>query len=285
MLPILIDFGPIKVYSYGLMIAVGFLISLNLIRRDATRKGFDPDAVETMVLWTFFWGLAGTRVLYIIMFPEGYSWSDPIGWIAIWRGGLVFQGAVPPAIIFCFFYLRKKKMNFRKTADLVFPYLPLGHAFGRMGCFLNGCCYGARTDVPWGVCFRRVPWDITKEATGSPAFLDHARRYADISLTDHWSHPVHPTQLYSVFALLFFFVVMFYVRKRWHPFDGFLMPLYFVMYGIFRFFVEFLRGDHNPTHFGSLSDQQIFCILFVLFALGLFVYFKVTARKPASSAE
>lgn len=279
MFPVLVELGPFKVHAYGLMIALGFLLSMHLVKRDAARSGMNPHAIGDMVFWSFLIGLAGTRALHILMYSRDYSWRDPLGWIAIWKGGLVFQGAVPPVAIFCWYYLRKKRMSFRKTADLVFPYVALGHAFGRLGCFLNGCCYGIRTTLPWGIPFRRVPWNTSLPPTGSPAYLDHCRTYSDLSYQDHWSYPVHPTQLYEMIFLLSLFALLLHLRKKQHLFDGFSMPVYFVFYGVYRFFAELLRGDHNPTHLaGALSDQQIICILFVLFGSASFFWFRT---RPA----
>jgi len=283
MLPIVYDLGPVAIHSYGLMMAVGFIVALFFIQRDAEKAGLDPKVLGDLTFWSLLVGLAGARVLHVFMFPEGYSWSSPLGWIAVWKGGLVFQGALPPVLVFIYVYLRKHKTDPWKSLDVIMPYVALGHGIGRVGCFFNGCCYGNRTDLPWGIPFRRVPWDTSVTATGSPAFLDHFRRYGELSATDHWSYPVHPTQLYSLIALVGLCLLMLYLRKKWHPFDGFLLPFYFAVYGVYRFFVEFLRGDHNPTSFGSLSDQQLFSILLFALGLGFFLYFYRRAQLRKSS--
>ncbi|HEO72475.1 MAG TPA: prolipoprotein diacylglyceryl transferase [Candidatus Hydrogenedentes bacterium] len=270
MFPTLLKVGPVTFHSYGLMIAVGFLAAFTMVKRDARKQGIDPQFANEMWLWALLWGIAGTRILHIIMFPDAYSWKDPLGWIAIWRGGLVFQGALPPAILYGWYYARKHEMRFWTLVDLIVPYIPLAHAFGRVGCFLNGCCYGKRTELPWGISFPRVPWNLSVSPTGSPAYLDHCRRFALSHASDHWSYPVHPTQLYSVAALLCICATVVLIRDKWHPFAGVSMPAYFTLYGAFRFFVEFLRGDHNPTHFGAFSDQQVFSLLLVAGGLILF---------------
>ncbi len=275
MLPILFKIGPIPIHSYGLMIAIGFLTAIYLVQRDAVKAGLDPKVFADGAFWVLPLGIAGTRLLHIVMFPEGYSWGDPLGWIAVWRGGLVFQGGPPVAIVFIWFYLKKKNVSFWKASDIVVPYLAMAHGLGRVGCFLNGCCYGAPSDLPWAFPYRRVPWDISLPATGSPAYLDHLRRFPDMTPMDHWSHAIHPTQLYGVVGLLMLCGILLYLRKHWNPFDGFLLPTYFVIYGIGRFVVEFFRGDHNPTHVLDLSDQQIFS---VAFALGSVVLFAIMRR-------
>jgi len=270
------------------MIALGFLAALFFIKRDAARSGIDVAVVTDMTFWGLLIGIAGTRLLHIIMFPDYYSWRDPVGWIALWRGGLVFQGGPPLVAVFCYFYLRHYKQPIWKTADIIFPYVALGHAFGRMGCFLKGCCYGARTDLPWGVRFPRVPADLSVYPTDSPAFLDHARSYPEVSISsDLWSLPVHPTQLYSVVALIALCLVLLLLRKKWHPFYGFTMPVYFVFYSTYRFFVEFVRADHNPNHFGdSFSDQQVFCLVTIVVGiLMFFVMKKYCSPYPENSSN
>ena len=280
MLPVLFKIGPVPVFAYGLMIATGFLLGLFFIKRDAERQGIKPEVIVDGAFWCLMLGLIGARLLHIIMFPGEYSFSDPLGWIAIWHGGLVFQGCIPGPIIFALVYLRVKKISFWKVADIVFPYIPLGHAFGRLGCFLNGCCYGQRTDLPWGIPFRRIPSDLSQPANGSPPFLDHRLRYG-LPADAQWSLPVHPTQLYSAAGLLMIFAVMMYVKRNFTLFRGWALPSYLMLYSFFRFFVEFIRGDHNPSNFGFgvLSDQQIFCIVSFIFGAALFVYMRQRARR------
>jgi len=262
------------------MIAIGFLTSLYLIQRDSRKAGIDPQVVSNMAFWCLLLGIAGTRLLHIIMFPETYAWNDPVGWIAIWRGGLVFQGAVPPVVLYCWFAVRKHHISFWKLADVAMPYVPLAHAFGRIGCFLNGCCYGRTTSVPWAIRFPRVPWDLSKPATGSPAFLDHCQQYGSLSINaDHWSFPVHPTQLYGAAGLAATCLLLLYIRKRWHPVPGLTFPLYFIFYGSGRVFVEFFRGDHNPTILRVLTSQQVISFLFVIFGV-LLLLVLLARRQP-----
>jgi phosphatidylglycerol:prolipoprotein diacylglycerol transferase len=287
MLSTLLKIGPVTIHSYGLMIAIGFLVTLRLTQRDAERSGVDPQVIGTLALWGLVFGIVGARLLHILMYPEGYGWSDPVGWIAIWRGGLVFQGALPAGAVYIAYGCRRYKLPFWRIADLTMPYFALAHAFGRIGCFLNGCCYGVRTDLPWGIRFPRVPWDVSQPATGSPAYYDHCQRYSGLSMnTDHWSYPVHPTQLYGVAGLVALCLILLYLRKHWHPFDGVLMPIYLMFYGTGRFFVEFLRGDHNPMVFGFLSEQQLISVLYGAIGIVLFAFlFQRASAKGATARE
>jgi phosphatidylglycerol:prolipoprotein diacylglycerol transferase len=280
MIPVLLELGPFKIHSYGLMIAIGFLTSLYFIQRDAKKVGIDPIRFSNMAYIALPLGIAGTRLAHIIMFPESYSWSDPIGWIAVWKGGLVFQGGPPVAMIFVYFYLKKHKISFWKAADVIMPYLALGHAFGRVGCFLNGCCFGKVTDVPWAITY---PKHMNEEGliTGSDAFKAHIVDFSDITIASTHSHPIHPAQLYAVFGLMLLCGTLLYLRKHWHPFVGFTFPMYFIIYGVHRAIIEHFRGDSNPVHILNLTDQQVFGLLFSLLGVALFFILRNLSAKDA----
>lgn len=271
--PILFQIGPLKFYMYGLMIAIGFILILTLMQRDAKRVGIDPNQISEMAFWVLFLGVVACRLLHIIMYPEGYSWNDPIGWIAVWNGGLVFQGAIPAALIYIYFALRRRGLPFWEVADLTVPYVPLAQAFGRVGCLFNGCCFGQRADhLPWAIQF---PPD-------SPPYVAHVHEYPEFPADAALSYPVHPTQLYSVVLLVGMSVVMLLMRNRWKPFIGFALPMYFMLYGVKRFIVEHYRGDDNPTNlgFGLITNQQMFCVL--MFLVGAVLFWTVMKKNYTS---
>jgi len=277
MFPTLLELGPVTLHMYGLMIAVGFLIALHFMRKDAEEQlGIAPDAMTHMALFAMFWGVLGTRLLHIIMFPDAYSWNDPIGWINLQKGGLVFQGALPATLAYAVWTLRRRKISFLAMCNVVFPWIPLAQAFGRMGCFFNGCCYGVRSEAPWALQF----------PPGSPP---HAAHYGfGVNQADAWSHAIHPTQLYSVILLLVIAIVLFLVRMRWNLFPGALLPLYLMLYGIKRFIVEIYRGDGNPTGLGLgiMTNQQVFSLLFVLVGAALFAWlWRKGTAGPADQAK
>lgn len=282
MLPILFNIGPLPIHAYGLMIAIGFLAALYFIQRECRKADIDPDVIGNAAMYSLILGIAGTRVLHIIMFPEYYSWSRPLGWFAIWEGGLVFQGGPPPVLLFLYFYFKKHKISFWKVIDIAAPYLALGHGIGRIGCFLNGCCYGKRTDAALGVAFRRIPGDPSVEPNGSPPYLDQLREGL-IDSHAHWSLPVHPTQLYESAGLILLCFLMLAIRKAWRPFDGFMLAVYFVTYGLLRFTIEFFRGDDNPTRIAGLSDQQVFSLSFALLGVAFFAYMLWRKRRSPAA--
>lgn len=272
MYPTILNLGPITLHSYGLMIAVGFIVCLYFMQRDARRVGVNPQDIADMAFWTLVLGVVATRFTHIVMFPEHYSLSDPFGWIDVRRGGLVFQGAIPAAVIYVSWSLRRRNLSFRTVADVVMPYVPVAQAFGRIGCYLKGCCHGDRADeLLWGIKF---PVD-------SPAYLAHQSRYASFPPDSEWSYAVHPTQLYSVLLLLGMCAVMILLRRK-RPFEGITFPFYFILYGICRFIVEIYRGDGNPTlslFSIELSTQQVFCVVMILFGVGaLYVMHRLRDR-------
>jgi len=268
----LLDLGFVKLHSYGLMIAIGFLLCLYGIQHDAKKIGLKPEAINDMAIKVLILGVIGTRVLHIIMFPQYYSWTDPIGWINLTRGGLVFQGAIPPVLVYLIWTFKKRGLNFNTMLDIATPYVPLAHGFGRIGCFLNGCCFGKPADdLPWAMQFPK----------GSPPYHLHATLPEFDSASRMWSYPVHPTQLYAAIGLFLLFALLWLLRKHWNPFTGFLLPTYVVLYGVLRFIMEMYRGDGNPTQFayGLLTDQQLFAVLMGLVGVAWFVILQQRARR------
>jgi phosphatidylglycerol:prolipoprotein diacylglycerol transferase len=263
----------LPIHTYGTLIAVGFLLALHFITRDAKKAGLDPEAVNSMAIYGLILGLVGTRVRYIMMFPEQFSWSEPLEWFAIWQGGLVFEGAVPPVVVFVILYMRWKRISPGAAFDVIVPYVPLAHAFGRMGCFAYGCCYGRVTTVPWAVSF----------PAGSPAHRHQMLRFEDLPADAAQSLPVHPTQLYSVGGLLALFGLLLLLRKTWRPFSGFTLPVWLAGYGLFRFGVEFFRGDNPRVYWNDqLSAQQVFSLALVVLGVAVFFVMRHWTRRTAA---
>jgi phosphatidylglycerol---prolipoprotein diacylglyceryl transferase len=276
MYPVLYELGPIKLHTYGLMIAIGFLSALHLSMREYRQRGWDEDRILFHAFWGLLLGVAGTRLLHIILYPENYSWSDPVGWIALWRGGLVFQGCLPVIFIYTYFGFKKLGVPYWAGMDIAIAYVPLAQAFGRVGCFFYGCCFGMRgDDLPWAIQFPK----------GSPAYNAHLSRFADFSHTAPASCPVHPTQLYSVAGLLAILALILALRWKWHPFDGFVVALYAMLYGMLRFVLEMYRADENPTGLtgGVLTDQQVFCVVMFLCGAALFLWRRVRVKRAKTA--
>ena len=141
MYPVLFKIGPIQVYSYGVMLALAFLVVAFLARRRAFSLGMNGDDILDLCIWLIVSGVIGGRILFILLNLDYYR-DNPIETVMLWRGGLVWYGGLIAAIIAAIIFLTAKKMPVLKTGDLMMPYVALGQSIGRIGCFLNGCCYG-----------------------------------------------------------------------------------------------------------------------------------------------
>lgn len=229
--PVLFSIGFLTIYSFGAVIAVGYLLAAALVWVDARRAGKDPVVLLDLGVGLMLSALLGGRVLYILLHLEDYL-KDPLEGFKIQHGGLVFYGGFAGALLFVFVFIRKRKLPLWKTLDAIVPYAVLVHAFGRIGCFLNGCCYGKPTHLFWGVFF--------------PG--QHYR--------------IHPTQLYESFFLFVLFGLLRIVSRRKIRGEGSLFCLYLFSYGLFRFGIEFLRGDQE-TFFWNFTLPQLFSVVLV----------------------
>ncbi len=240
--PILFKIGPVVIYSYGVMIAVAFLSSMYLISRSAQKAGISIENIADLGLALLISGIVGARLLYVLTEIEYYR-ANPLEIVMIWKGGLVFYGGFIAAFVCGWVVLKRNKMPVLKTCDHIIPYLALGQAIGRIGCFLNGCCFGKPTNLPWGMIFPK----------GSIA--------GDIYPAIH----IHPTQLYSVYTNFLIFAILL-LFGNWKKFDGQILYLYFILYSVSRFLIEFLRAD-NPQILLGLTISQVICV--VLFLVGI----------------
>ncbi|MDP8229346.1 MAG: prolipoprotein diacylglyceryl transferase [Candidatus Electryoneaceae bacterium] len=222
--PVIFAIGPFQLHSYGLMMFVAFAAGLILASVRAKRAGISPQVVMDLTVWLMIGGLAGARLAYVLFHVDEFQgrWWDTISPIqsdgTIGIAGLVVLGGVIAAIPTMWWFLRRRNIPFLKMADIMMPSLALGIAIGRIGCLLNGCCFGQPTDLPWGIVFPHICY------AGSV--------YPGLS--------IHPTQLYSVGYSAIIAVVLL-LRTSHRRFEGELFYLFFVLYGIARFGVETVR--------------------------------------------
>lgn len=243
MKPVLFSFGVLHLYSYGLCIATGVLLSLFLMKHRALQEGFPkPEEVFDMAFAILVWGFLGARFFYVIQNFSYYA-AEPLKIFAVWEGGLIFYGGVITAFGGFHLLIRKKRLPFWRALDFIVPYGALTHAFGRIGCFLNGCCYGKTCDLPWAVRFPGL------------------------------SHAVHPTQIYEALYDLALFAFLLVRRKR-ARFDGEIALLYFLLYGMGRYLIEFLR-EPGWMWLGFTSNQW----LSVAIMVAAFTLFQSRRRK------
>jgi len=224
--------GTYRAASYGVMIVIGFLLCLWLLRRRGRRMGLNPLVLYDMAILILLCGIVGARLFYVIdNWQSGGFDKDPWLIIRIDKGGLAFFGGLAGGIGALWYMVKTRGLSLLPTLDVGASLVPLGHAFGRMGCFLFGCCYGKVTDAWTGVCFPR----------GSPAYL-HQLAEKQIRADATRSLPVHPTQLYELtFNLFFFGLLSWLLWRRRRP--GQIAWAYLTGYGCWRFFNEFFRDD------------------------------------------
>jgi phosphatidylglycerol:prolipoprotein diacylglycerol transferase len=214
--------GSLSVHWYGILVAVGFLAGLWTAGRRAKLVGISPETIHDLGPWLIIGGILGGRVLYVISYWREQFADNPFPEIfMIQHGGLVFYGGLIGATLATMFYIRWKKLPLWKLADILAPSIALGYVFGRLGCFMNGCCYGRECDLPWGVTY--PPGHPTKGV------------------------PVHPTQIYDSLLNLGFYVFLAWLFRH-KKFDGQVFAVYLIGYAILRSFVEYFRGDY-PVHY------------------------------------
>ncbi|MEK7309988.1 MAG: prolipoprotein diacylglyceryl transferase [Planctomycetota bacterium] len=281
---------------------IGFFIPFAMQYRK-NRKQEKPSSLFAfavffkLIILSFITAIVSARFIYLLMHRSDrdlnglplYDW----GVFYVWHGGLVFYGGVILAIFSIIYYLKKNQISVLKIGDLLMPGMLLGLAFGRIGCFLNGCCYGKIAQhLPWSVSFPMIS-NAKGEITGSPAFIDHVHQEL-IPNSALMSLPVHPAQLYESLLVVVFFVILsiIWVRKKRfddkgnpvEPKHGFIIAYAGMLYGIERLSVEFLRGD-NKSFITSISYSQWVSVgLFVVGAI-LFFWLKRHYGKAVATTD
>jgi phosphatidylglycerol---prolipoprotein diacylglyceryl transferase len=229
----------------------------------AKREKLEASSVYGLAAWLFLGGVIGARALFVIQYPE--TIHSPVDFIRSWEGGNVFYGCIMGGLVGSLIYWSRRPFPFWPMADAVAPALAVGITLGRIGCFLNGCCYGSTCDVPWAVRFprRAHAWLAQIEQGVLPPIAD-------------FSLPVHPTQLYAAFAGAMILAILsaYYPRRR-H--DGEVMALLMILYPITRWPMESLRGDEAAI-FGGMTLSQNISVGLLLLGLAFWVRL---VRRPA----
>ncbi|GAB4275962.1 MAG: prolipoprotein diacylglyceryl transferase [Candidatus Rifleibacteriota bacterium] len=234
---------PITAYYYGCLMTLAFVFALMLLRFNMKKAGINQEYFIDFALIIALSSIVGARILYILLYPEQFS--SIRDYLAIHEGGLVFYGGFLAACTTTIAFARWKKIKIAQILDSIAPSLALGHAIGRIGCFLNNCCYGAITNWPRIYCLPNEQHDIYR----------------------------HPTQLYEsafLFALAVFLQLRLHLEynsseKR----RGKIALLYFSSYSFFRFLIEFIRGDDRGVFFTPLhlSISQIISLALLIVSM------------------
>ncbi|MBM4275794.1 MAG: prolipoprotein diacylglyceryl transferase [Deltaproteobacteria bacterium] len=233
MYPVLLEWGPLRVFTYGFFLAIAFLSAIYVSAREAKRLGLPVSRFYDLCFYIVLAALIGSRLAYVILDLPLFL-ANPLKIFALWEGGLVFQGGVALAMVTGLFYMKVHRLPWRPCLDSLGLGTPVGQFFGRLGCFMAGCCYGSPTDVPWAVTFL------------------HPQTLCPVK------EPIHPAQLYEAFLALGVFGLLNIVKTR-KKFDGQLVLTYFALAGLVRFVVEFFRhpGDYRgPVVFGWMPLTQ-----------------------------
>ena len=240
--PVLFQLGPVEVFTYGVMMALGFAAAILVARTMAPKIGVDPERFTDLGIVAIVGGLVGSYVNYIISYDWSRFASNPASLFMFWEGGLVFLGGLIGGTVFAVVFIKRHRLPLGEVADIVAICVPLAYGIGRIGCFFAGCCYGVPSEVAWAVSF---PGHFVAR---------------------------HPTQIYSVllglglaaFALLF--------RNR-RTFAGQSFLFYLMFYGIGRGLIEVLREE--PSAFGTpLSVAQFTGLALVVVSAVLYPILK-----------
>ncbi|HOT96797.1 MAG TPA: prolipoprotein diacylglyceryl transferase [bacterium] len=258
--PVLFKLGAFEMRAYGFTLAISFLLGIFWAVRRAKRRGIDPEKIMDLSVVIILASIIGARFMYVIFHLDEFAghWTDTFnpfqsnGQIGI--AGLTMLGGVVLALVTSILYLRAKRLPVLKIADTVIPMFFLGEAITRIGCYLNGCCYGIPCHCALGVVF---PPD-------SPA----GAMYQGIT--------IHPTQIYSsLYALVIFGAMLWIDRKP--KFDGYLLYLALIFYGVGRFIIDLFRYYENSMillRLGGkgLSMNQGISVALILFGAGLYLW-------------
>lgn len=250
------------IQGYGLMLAIGFMLCYFFSKRLARQTGRNENQIDFLLMTSIIGGVIGARLVYVIQFwgPEFANHPERI--FAFWSGGLVFYGGflLAAALIVVYAWLRRNEEHPLHLLDFCVVFVPLGHAFGRLGCFMHGCCFGGRCapSNPLAVNFPK----------NSPAWQQHVVAYG-LPETSDISFPVWPTQVMEAVGLFMLFGLLWWLYRRQRTTPGVLVAIYCMVYSVLRFIIEILRDDpRGDIHF-SLTFSQL--ISLGLFGFGLSV--------------
>jgi len=232
------------------------VLGIFLAGRRGLKDRLAPEVFHDLLPWIIVGGIVGARLLFVITYWDQNFSGEP-WWhvLAVWQGGLVFHGGLAGAAAGVVWFARRRQLPLWVLADALAPSLALGHVLGRVGCFINGCCYGLPTGVPWAVHYP----------------LEHETK----------GLPVHPTQLYEAGLNLLLYAVLEALYKR-KQFDGQVFAVYLAAYGVLRGGVEFFRGDYSNLMGGWITPGHWTSLVVLAAGIGLWYRLpKVLTRRDA----
>ena len=236
------------IYWYGVFVAAGFLAAVSHWNLLGKKRGFPPGFGSELGFWIMLAGIIGARIAYVFS-NFNYYIDQPLEIIRFDKGGLIYYGGFFGGILGVILFALTRKKSLWETGDFTIVAIPLAHAFGRIGCFMNACCYGSATTFSWSV-----------------------HQHGELR---------HPTQLYEVLTNLGIYVLLSWYAPR-KPFPGSLVALYLIFYPLGRFLIEFLRGDDRMNLLGLHFAQGISILLWGLGVLLWFLLPRITKRNASS---
>lgn len=262
----------IPIFGYGFMLFLGFVFATTIASYRANRQGFPESAVWDLTFWVFLCGIGGARLWYVIQYSERYfgPGKNLANLINLPDGGLVFYGGLLGGVSATVIYCRVKNIPLLKLGDIAITSVFVGMMFGRMGCFLNGCCWGDACALPWAVTFPPESVPFMAEVQRGIIFPDAAG-----------SRPLHPTQIYSAINALVLAVLTFCYYPYRHK-DGAVLAVGWLAYPISRFTIEFLRNDEGGKWGTPFTPAQLFSFGLLATALAFLWY---VARQPERSFQ
>ncbi|QPJ65632.1 MAG: prolipoprotein diacylglyceryl transferase [Candidatus Nitrohelix vancouverensis] len=256
--PVLLEFGFVKIFSYGLLVASGFFAAIMYASRQAKREGMNPQEIVDLCFYIMIASLLGARLLYVLV-EFSYFSQNPLEAFKFWKGGLVFYGGLIGGTIVAIVYMKRCGMDLWKVADVLAPAIAIGQGIGRWGCFFAGCCYGRPSDVPWAITF------------------SNAKSLAPLNIA------LHPTQIYLSLNAIAIFLILVWLQKRKH-FDGQILWTYGILYAVGRFVIEYFRNDDRGYVIdGVLSTSQFVGI--IVFILSIAMWFLLKNRGEQRSTR
>ena len=261
MFPRLIQIGSFYLPTYGVILAIAYLVGIWMLRRKARAEGLPEQKIFDFSLYVLAAAILGAKALLVIVEWRHYA-SNPRNLVEVLRSGGVFYGGLIAATTVGIWYMKRHRLPAWKVADMGAPSIALGEAIGRWGCFAAGCCYGKPTDGPLGVRFTDP---FAHDAVGTPLDV-----------------PLHPTQIYlSINAFLIFLILQWAYRRR--TFDGEVFWLYVLLYAITRGLIENFRGDSVRGFLipGVLSTSQFIGLIGAAAAVGMLVF--LSRRRSAEA--
>lgn len=243
MRPVIFQLGRINIYSYGFFVSLGIIFAALYLWKRVQREGGSPDTVIDLTLVLVLSGIIGARLTYILLYDTVYYLRNPLQIFMLQEGGLAFYGAFVFGFLAAILYLRKAGIPILSFLDMASPAVALGYSIARIGCFLNGCCYGKPTTLPWGVVFPLV---------------DGLRR--------------HPTQLYSLLAAILIFAFLVWKTQKGISFKGQIFSFFLILYGLSRSVIELFRENNQLA--GGASTASLAALVLAAVGALLYLYFQ-----------